>query len=337
MTYETYAPFENGEGGEAVRQKINRGFDIVMKDQLRAQVEAATGGRCTVFYTAKGQPSLFHVLPKFKCEDIAPGGELGTGVHEAFIFDGVEASEIFIGMYQMSEVAGEGVSQPMKTPRTLLDWDASRGLIQACGSGFDMMTIWDWAAIVLWTSANGFVVRGNTNYGRHHNERHEVGRRADGRAPGEEFDLGLTLTGSGPNAWRHDNSPAGIADMVGNAEEWLAGMKTVDGRVWLAADNAVGTDDLWADSGWDYISTSSPWAAQNSSGAPLSLKRALIVPNGIHDPEGRNSVLAEGERFPSRGGNRVTSSNAGLASMRLSDSRNYVSGGVGSRPRYRPA
>ena len=58
---------------------------ILIVDQLRRSVEAATGGRQTVLYTAKGQPSHMYVFPRFNCEDIAPGGELGTGTHLSLI------------------------------------------------------------------------------------------------------------------------------------------------------------------------------------------------------------------------------------------------------------
>ena len=68
---------------------------IIIKDDLRAQVEASTGGAVTVLYTAAGHPSYMNVIPKFLKQDI--DASLGTGVHEAFIVNGVEKSEIFIG------------------------------------------------------------------------------------------------------------------------------------------------------------------------------------------------------------------------------------------------
>ena len=315
-----------------------RSADIWIRDPLRSSVEAATGGLCTVLYTAKGQPSYFRVTPKFLCEDFAPGGELGTGVFPAFIEDGVEVSEIFTGMYQMAEVDGEGVSQPGRAPRVSINWQNSRNLMQACGPGFDMMTVWDWAAVVLWSAAHGHDMRGNTQYGRHHNERHETGRRVGPGHPGEDIGAadGNTLTGSGPNSWRHDNSPAGIADLVGNVWEWLLGFKQVDGRIHLAEDNGPTAleEANWLDTGWD-MPTARTWRNIDNEGASLELKRSLIVPNGAHDPDGYFYTNLEGERFPIRGGARGNGGDAGPAALYLNDARTHSGTYRGSRPRFR--
>ncbi|MGL5039186.1 MAG: hypothetical protein ACRC6D_03520, partial [Aeromonas sp.] len=60
---------------------------IFVKDSLRASVEAATGGRQTVLYTAKGQPSYMYVMNAFNREDVDPS--VGTGIHPMFLVDGV--------------------------------------------------------------------------------------------------------------------------------------------------------------------------------------------------------------------------------------------------------
>ena len=152
-------------------------------DGLRRSVEAASGGRMSVFYTKKGQPSYFVRIPKFNCEDVASGGQLGTGVLESFIFDGVEDAEIWVGAYTGSVLNGEGVSQPGIPAGHSINYDNSRAVCQACGPGFDLQTHWDWAAIMHWCMANGFEPRGNTNHGRHHDERYETGTRQDKVCP----------------------------------------------------------------------------------------------------------------------------------------------------------
>ena len=74
-------------------------------DGLRRSVEAASGGKMSVFYTAKNQPSYFVRIPKFNCEDAAPGGEIGTGVLESFKFGDDYDAEIWVGAYTGAKLA----------------------------------------------------------------------------------------------------------------------------------------------------------------------------------------------------------------------------------------
>ena len=303
-------------------------------DGLRRSVEAASGGNMTVFYTANGLPSYFTRIPQFLCEDVVSGGEIGTGVHEAFIFDGVEDSEIWVGAYQASIINGEAVSQPGVAPAVSINYDNARTACQNAGTGFDIQTNWDWAAIVLWSLANGFESRGNTNYGRHHDNRWEVGTRQEGGVVGSSSGVGKILTGSGPAYWRHDGTYSGISDMVGNVWEWCSGMKIVDGRVFLSADNDIPIESLYADSGFD-IDDSNPWSSLNTTGASEALKRALVAPKGINDPIGRLYVNVSGERLPVRGGHRYSAGSAGLGALSLNGPRTNSYSYIGFRPRFR--
>lgn len=305
-------------------------------DGLRRSVEAASGGRMTVFYTASGQPSYFVRQGKFLCEDIAPGGELGSGVHEAFIFDGVEDAEIWVGAYQGVVINGEAVSQPGLDPGTSINYDSARSACQAAGTGFDLMSIWDWAAISLWCMANGFEPRGNTDWGRHHDNRWETATREDNGVTGTASGSGRVLTGSGPVQWRHDQTMAGIADMVGNVWEWLTGMKMVDGRVFLSPDNGIPSESGYGDTLWDMPGAgANPWSSLDNTGADESLKRSLIVPKGVDDPTGRLYINDSGERLPFRGGYRSNASLAGLGALSLGNERTNSLTSIGFRPRFR--
>lgn len=215
---------------------------IFIKDDLRAGVEAASGGQQTVMYTAKGQPSYMNVVPKFNLEDV--GANLGVGVHPAFIVDGVEKSEFFYGAYMGVIKNGELLSLPNVTPGRSSTFDSFNSAARANGIGWHISTNAEWAALMLWCAKNGFTPRGNTAWGRSSDSPFETARRLDGKAPGDSTGDGVVLNGSGPASWRHNNSANGISDMVGNMWEWQGGLRIVDGEIQVIANNNAATADL---------------------------------------------------------------------------------------------
>ena len=208
---------------------------IFTKDALRASVEAATGGKVTVLYDDKGYPSYMVIIPKFNVQDI--DASLGTGVHPAFIVNGVEKSEIYIGQYQAIVADGRAVSMPGKDPANSLNFDQALGYCSAKGPGWHLMTNAEWAAIALWCWKNGFQPRGNNDYGRSIGATYETGKRQDGGTPGNTSGAARILTGSGPASWRHDNTFAGIADLNGNVWEWVGGMRINGGEIQILQNN----------------------------------------------------------------------------------------------------
>lgn len=229
---------------------------ISVPDALRAAVEAATGGRQTVLYTAKGQPSYMTVIPKFNLEDVAASDSLGTGVHPAFIVNGIAKSEFFYGTFPGVIRNGELLSLPGVNPGRNVSFDTCNSNARANGAGWHMSTNAEWAALMLWCTKNGFTPRGNTNWGRSDAATYETARRIDGGAPGSTGD-GATMTGSGPSSWRHDGTPLGIADLVGNVNEWQGGLRLFNGEIQIIPNNDAAIADLSAgSSAWKAISLS---------------------------------------------------------------------------------
>ena len=254
---------------------------IVSKDSLRSSVESATGGLCTVLYDAGGHPNIMRRIPKIRIEDVFP--DLGlTGTHPAFIVNGVEKSEIFISVYANTVVENMGVSLPGLDPAVNINFDQAVAYCANKGPGWHLMSNAEWAALQALALANDFQPRGNTCWGQNYDLKYETGTLAPGAAPlgvRDDAKHGRTLTGSGPLSWRHDNSPAGIADLVGNVLEWTSGLRLNAGEINIIPDNDVAA-------GGSQVANSSLWKAilQNGNlatpGAADTLKYDAAGANG---------------------------------------------------------
>ena len=235
------------------------GLTLFNKDALRASVEAASGGQVTVHYDDKGYPSFMFVVPKFNLQDI--DASLGTGVHPAFIVNGVEKSYVHIGQYQAIVKDSRAVFIPGVDPATSVNFDHARTYCANKGPGWHLMTNAEWAALMLWCWKNNFFPRGNTDYGRSYAATYETARRVDGGTPGSTSGTPRTYTGSGPVSWRHNNSPNGIADLVGNIWEWVGGLRLNVGEIQILQNNNA------ADNTKDQGAASAEWKAILADGS----------------------------------------------------------------------
>lgn len=256
---------------------------IFTKDSLRASVEAASGGRQTVLYTALGQPTYMNVIPQFDGQSLDPG--LPAGPHEMFMVGGVAKSEYFVGTYQGQVVNGELLSLPGVDPSTSMNHDKLVASARACGAGHHVMTNAAFAGLALWCRANGFQPRGNTGYGKSSDSPWETARRIDGLSPGGAVGTPRTLTGSGPASWRHDNTSSGICDLNGNIWEWAPGMRLMAGEIQIIAGNNA------ALSFTDMSATSAEWKAINgATGALMAPTFTGTIAGGDYVATTANSV-----------------------------------------------
>jgi hypothetical protein len=207
---------------------------ILVKDSLRQSVELASGGEQTVLYTAKGQPTYMNIIQKF---DLSTIDASLSGTHPAFIVNGVEKPEIFIGTYQGKIVSGELLSLPNVDPTHTTNFTNFLAAARASGNGHHLITNAEWSAIALQCYKKNQQPLGNSYYGRSSEDPLLVGRRYDGLNPGDTSGSARTLTGSGPVEWRHNRKPSGIADLAGNVWEWNAGIRLVNGEIQIIADN----------------------------------------------------------------------------------------------------
>ncbi|PQH17234.1 hypothetical protein, partial [Raoultella ornithinolytica] len=209
---------------------------IINKDSLRQQVEAASGGKRTVLYTAKGQACFMNIIEKFDMSTIDPSW---SGTHPAFIIGGVEKSQIYVGTYQGVISDGELISAPYLAPSALGIYATLHDTARLNGAGWHAMTGSEWAAIALLALNKGALPRGNTNYGQSAENSAYKGARVDGLAPGTVSGTALTYGGSGPASWRHDRLYAGVSDIVGNAWEVPYGVRFMYGEIQILDNAAV--------------------------------------------------------------------------------------------------
>lgn len=221
-------------------------FVFSIKDTYRQAVEAASGGKNTVMYDDQGYPSIMVRIPKFYLDEVIPGAP--HQVHPAFIVNGVEKNEIWIGKYLATVYNGRAYSLPGQDPAVNINFDTARQYCTNKGPGWHLMTNAEWAAIALWCRKANLMPRGNTNNGASTGAPYERGVLAPNQSSTYR-----TLTGSGPASWNHDGTPDGIADLCGNVWEWVDGLKLVGGRIYVHPDNTYtvgnqqGKVDGWVD------------------------------------------------------------------------------------------
>ena len=306
--------------------------------------------------------------------DIAVINEVGTDTIPArpFMRESVDNNKDAIG--KIGEAVLKEVVQGGTAEQALEKiGDAQVGFIsntiwQYCkqkGPGWHLMTNAEWAAVALWCKKNGFMPKGNNNYGKDSTEG-ALPQRALGTYRNTDGTIYRTATGSGPASWYHDNTAAGIADLNGNVWEWNGGLRLVDGEIQIIPNNDAAdwnnpltpTSTLWRaikpdgtlvapgtagtlkyGTSWSNTKFSSIVTTPAATGAGITLLESLgLIPHtGAASADyGDDAVWANitGERLPIRGGYWLDAASAGVFALSLSNARSNVHTCIGFRAAF---
>ncbi|EGR1131319.1 hypothetical protein EFU40_05710 [Vibrio cholerae] len=322
-------------------------------DSAAMAIVLASGGRLEVIKDAVGNAHLFGVWPIQTYEQLQIPDCPFTGVIDVFRKqDGTFRSECRIAIHKSVNVGGRTVSRAGLAPYVNLNFDEFKTKASDLSGGFTMLDVYH-DAFINWQilsiiAKGGQQPRGNTEWGRAHDMISEVGRRVDGMLSNERTGNGATLTGSGPNSWRHDGTALGVSDWVGNVWEWVDGLKMVNGQFYIAEYSGQ-PEAQWLATGRyinsghvlsmtpppSPVSGNETWSLLTKTGNYVAnelMQKLFIEPiNCTKILKGRFYYHTDGERLPIRRGSWGNAGDAGPAAMNFNNARSHRNINLGDR------
>ena len=222
------------------------------KGLLRAIIESASRGKCTVLYDTNGYPSLMRKLHIMSIGSLDSRLGDDNTPHPAFNVGGATKNVIYAGVFLNSLYNGVPVSWFGDLPlMRSYSSTQSKTMCAAKGTGWHMETIWERSLISLLTMRiqNTPKPLGNNDRGRSLTKkflcalRNEVGNAM----PGSWQNGDMWVNGSQPVEWTHDGTEWGIYDIIGGYHEFVDLAKSDNGLIYLNADN----DFTTSESNWD--------------------------------------------------------------------------------------
>jgi hypothetical protein len=294
---------------------------IIVRDALRAAVEKATDGEVTVLYDEAGLPSYMLVVPRFDVSDI--DAALGKGTHPAFVVDGAEKSEIFVGQVPATMIDGAACSLPSEEARYYSDFDEARAACAKKGKGWHLLTAWEWAAVVFWVVENR-----SKHFVKNYWEWNDGLKLVDGKLhfpTDNAFEMpeaDWPFQGAAFDA--ADDEPVLSAEVSSYSEEDPRG---------AADDRDEGYTSIGDIKGLELSESYKALGAETRE----RMARLMIEPATraiLSKTSGGLFVRNYGERIPVRGGDWSSGAGAGLAALSLISRRSLSTSSVGFRPAF---
>lgn len=313
-----------------------------------------------VIYDKVGIPSVMVRFSRVTDNDLFGGS---CKPHPAFVIDGKVHDEIYISKYPNTVINGRAYSLPMTEPETCATCEEAVNFCKAKGEGWHLWTAAERGLIANICHKNEVFPHGNTYYGYWHGDKSEKGEPYGNGCANMLIGSGPvnTLTGSGPATWNHDHTPFGVSDLCGNAFEWVAGMRLMDGVIEVIPDNNAAADidmskdsDRWValmkddkpirisvkNSGLKFTTERSrlgregcPWEnVEFEFDITEQMKELALYPG---EPKTFLHANTEGERFPIVGSCFATTAWAGMFNLSFfADTRSGLSANTGFRSAF---
>lgn len=283
-----------------------------------------------------GNLSAYVKVPKFRIKDVIPGST-DSSWHPAFIVNGEVIPCFWCMKYEAVVINGKAYSKINVSPGVNINFASAKAACEANGSGHHLITNAEYAAIALWSKANGTM-------------------------PKEKNSAGPS--GSTDKALYHNNDLSGIENLSSSVYEWCGGMRLNNGEINIIPNNdaaLTGTDHSEASPLWKaimpdgtlvtpgttgtvkYTSASGAFTSAvinpvaTGNGATLLEALGLIPHAGSKSTDYGDDALwssLSGEMVLFRGGSHHYGAQSGIFAMRLSHPRTHATTDVGFRAAF---
>lgn len=269
--------------------------DPVRQRDMNNRLSDITAGKNVVIYNKAGFPSIMVHLKAVTLSEL--GVSEDENFHPAFNRSGNAVPQLYIAKYQAYVVEDQGTKYALSLrgkPPTgnvrLRDY----AMVYAHNNNAEGKTEWhvmtnaEWAMLALVCKANAYWPRGNNDFSADYYRGDERGEPI--LFSGEDNRASIVATGTGPkdsSAWSHDGTPFGVWDLNGNIQEYVTGVRLVNGEIQIIPQNNASDPTL------DQGEESTEWRAILQDGSLVAPGTEGTLKYNTTNQDGSGNVLID--------------------------------------------